>query len=222
MPQPSRTVVPGAPHHVALRGNNRRVLFTRREDYEQFLFYASCAKQKVPIDLHAAALMTNHVHLVLRPPETDSLSDFVQHLAQRYAQYRNDKRGSTGKLFERRFFSKPIVDEAQLAVTLAYVELNPIRAGIPARSPKHRWTTYWNHVGAERPALSRALWTPSPWYLDLGSTDEERAARYAEWVKDCLRLGKVPADVETLEFEELRFAANVRMRPRRPDGSGAT
>ena len=221
MPQPPRRVLAGFPHHVALRGNNRRVLFSSTKDYEQFLFYARCAKGKVPVDIHAATLMTNHVHMIVQPPEVEALSDFVGRLAQRYSQYRNAQRGGSGKLFERAFFSRPILDERQLAVTLAYVELNPIRAGLSPRSTKHRWTTYWNHIGAERPAFSDALWTPCGWYLELGRTDEERARRYAAWVKDCLRLGSRPEDASRIDEMETRLAETMSLRLRRPDGSRA-
>jgi len=202
-----------------MRGNNRRVLFSSPRDYDQFLFFAVRTKDKVPVDIHAATLMSNHVHLVVRPPDADALPDFMQRLGQRYAQYRNEQRGGTGKLFERAYHSVPIVDERQLALTLAYVDLNVIRKSIPARSPKHRWTTYWNHVGAPKPAISTRLWTPCEWYLELGSSEAERAYRYAEWIRYCLESGERPDDVDALEVVE---SLSSPLRVRRPDGTRAT
>jgi putative transposase len=216
-----RIVLPGYPHHVTLRGNNQRILFSQHDEYEQFLFYAARAKQKVPVEIYAATLMTNHVHLVVTTPDETSLSKFVQLTAGRYAQFRNAKKDGSGKLYEERFHAVPILDDRQLAVTLAYVELNIVRAGVPSSSPKHRWTTYWNHVGATDATLTRSLWTPSPWYLELGSTDEERARRYAEWVEDCAARGEKPADVSLLEMREAKAAAARGRALRRPDGTRA-
>lgn len=205
-----------------LRGNNRRILFSEPDDYEHFIYYAARAKTKVPVEVYAATLMTNHVHLIVTTPDETSLSRFIQLASARYAQFRNAKHEDSGKLYEQRFRSVPILDDRQLAVTLAYVELNLVRARVPANSPKHRWTTYWNHVGAADAAVSRALWTPCPWYLELGCCDEERASRYAEWVKDCAERGEKPADVSALELRETKLASTKGRSVRRPDGSRAT
>src|SRR5947207_1436289 len=116
MPRRPRLVLPRVPHHVVLRGNNRRVLFSSKRDYEMFLFFLWRALERGGCGLHAATLMSNHVHLLLTPADADALSGFVKSVAQRYAQLRNVKRDSSGKLFEERFFSRPVLTERQVAV----------------------------------------------------------------------------------------------------------
>lgn len=133
--------------------------------------------------MHACVLMTNHVHLLATPHEHKQLSRFVRFFAQSYAQFRNRSRSSTGKLFEQRYKSIPIVTEEQLAVTTAYIELNPVRADICIHPAEYRWSTFSQHGGLEGgERLFARFWSPSAWYLSLAADARDRASIYQEWV----------------------------------------
>jgi putative transposase len=134
------------------------------------------------VPVHASMLMTNHVHLIVTPHGARELARFVKSFAQRYAQFRNRSRKSSGKLFEERYKCKPIRTEAQMAVTVTYIELNPVRAGICEDPGAYPWSTYLEHAGAAsaEPLLTK-LWQPSAWYTSLGLTAEARAAAYLYW-----------------------------------------
>jgi len=130
--------------------------------------------------------MPNHVHLLMTPFETCALSDFVRRVAQRYAQVRNKRFGTTGKLFEQRFYSKPIASESHLALATAYIDLNPVRAGLVDDGGEYPWSTYRIHSGLSE--LTRGLtnlWTPTCWYQGLGKNSDGRAAAYRRWIADC-------------------------------------
>jgi len=212
-----RSILPALPHHVVLRGNNRRRLFSYRWEYRLFLKLLEDAARAHVVPVHALALMTNHVHLVVSPPEQEVCSAFVKSFAQRYAQKRNQRRAASGKLFEQRYASFPLRSDAQLAKATAYIELNPVSAGMFADPLGSPWTTYALHLG--RPSETRVpqtLWSPSPWYLALGDTDEKRQARYADWVADCRALTRLPMPDER-DDEPVKDR-----RIRRPDNSRAT
>lgn len=215
MPRQPRTaiVVPGLPHHVILRGNNQRRVFSYDHERVLFLGQLEDALMRFELSVYALVLMTNHVHLVTSVvPSVEALSGMVKRVAQRYAQARNIRRQASGKLFEARFDSFAIDSDNYLAATTSYTELNPERAGI-RRAHEHPWSTYGFHAGV--PGLSkvpRAIWSPSPWYLSLAATEERRAERYRQ-------------------FFELRREAHQRSqcieipwpvrRVRRPDGTSA-
>jgi putative transposase len=99
-----RVVVPGAPHHVFNRGNNKRRLFSYPRDYRLILWIIERAFDKVSfVMVNALVLMANHFHLILVPSSKEALSSFMKSFAQRYATYRNRDRKASGKLFEERY-----------------------------------------------------------------------------------------------------------------------
>jgi putative transposase len=185
-----------------MRGNNRRILFTRH-DHEMFLFFVWHALQRTSCVLNAATLMRNHVHLLLTPGNEKDLSRFVKMVGQRYAQLRNQKRGASGKLYEERFFSKPVLNELQLAIVTAYIHANPVRAGIVDDALEYRWSTHALHAGDHlREERWTTLWTPSPWYESLADTPWQRAERYLVAYNEFLRLKAEPEHVTEVQIIE--------------------
>ena len=84
-----------------------------------------------------------HYHDLLLDPERiarcrtalSSLSRFMQHLKQPFAVWANRQDRCKGHFFEARFYSGVLLEEADLLACMAYVDLNPVEAGM-ARSLK--------------------------------------------------------------------------------------
>jgi REP-associated tyrosine transposase len=201
-----RLIVPGMPHHLWIRGNNRRKLFSYEWEYLEFAWLVTRAADAFACVVHALVLMTNHFHLLVTPPARELLSKFVQSFAQRYAQRRNARRDASGKLFEHPFDSSPVLDERYLANVTAYIELNPVRDGLCAHPGDWKWSTYNFHAGRpDRSKLPQRLWTPSDWYLSLGPEG------YEQFV----------AEYRARQIEQaVRESCDIRVR--RPDGTRAT
>ena len=138
-------VVPGLPHHVTLRGNNRRKLFSYDPERALFVSFLGDALASTGCKVHAVSLLLNHVHLVITPPTVAALSSCVHRFAHRYALKRNRLRNGSGKLFEERFYAKPIGDDAYMATVTAYVDLTPEAAFVAERA--RRWSTLGWHCG---------------------------------------------------------------------------
>jgi putative transposase len=62
--------------------------------------------------IHAYCLMTNHVHLLLTPKHADSLGKLMKALGQCYVQYVNHTYRRSGTLWEGRFRSCLLQEEA--------------------------------------------------------------------------------------------------------------
>ena len=76
-------------------------------------------------------------------------------LKQRFTQWINSTTRRTGTLWEGRFRSVLVEGEGPaLAAIAAYIDLNPVRAGIVADPKDYRWSGYGEAVGGGR--LSRA------------------------------------------------------------------
>ena len=73
-----RFVLPGVPQHIIQRGNNREPCFFSTEDYQTYLSLLAEVSIKYGCQIHAYVLMTNHVHLLSSPNESDSISKMMQ------------------------------------------------------------------------------------------------------------------------------------------------
>ena len=81
------------------------------------------------------------------------LSHFVRELKLRFSKYYNSRMERKGTLWEERF--KATLVEGRLNAlmnTAAYIELNPVRAGIVEDPMKYRWCSYTEAVAGGRAA----------------------------------------------------------------------
>src|SRR6185503_14622489 len=105
MPRPPRVSVPGLPHHVTHRGIRRTETFRETEDYEIYLRLMRKYGQRCELRIWDYTLMPNHVHLIVVPEEEESLSNFIQSVDGTYAILFNALYGTSGHVWEGRFFS---------------------------------------------------------------------------------------------------------------------
>ncbi|MFP6897725.1 MAG: transposase [Roseibacillus sp.] len=71
-----------------------------------------------------------------------NLSEFMKTLKQRFTQWFNKRHGRRGTLWEDRFKSVIVQDGYAARVMAAYIDLNPVRAGIVKRPEEYRWCSY--------------------------------------------------------------------------------
>ena len=173
-----RLCVPGYPHHLIHRGNDRQVVFREQADYEAFLGLMSQYAQAEKVAVHSYVLMSNHFHLLATPDESGSLPRMMQAFGRRYSQYFNRRYARTGTLWEGRYRATVIQTDRYLLACMAYLDLNPVRAGMVQRPADYAWSSYRHYAGI-RP--DRRV-TPHSLIWGLGNTPFEREARYAELV----------------------------------------
>ncbi len=77
MPRAARIVIPGCPHHVTQRGNNRQDVFFVEDDRRAYLSIFSEQSRRFGLTVQGYCLMSNHVHLVVTPRDVDSLAKAV-------------------------------------------------------------------------------------------------------------------------------------------------
>lgn len=174
-----RLSLPGYPHHVILRGNNRQPIFLCPDDYQTFLDLLEEHAGKSGVAVHAYVLMDNHVHLLVTPEAVDSLPRLMQAVGRRYVRYFNDRQGRSGTLWEGRYRSTPIQTETYLLACMAYIDLNPVRAGLVAEARDYPWSSHGHYVGLRNDKLV----TPHSLFWTLGNTPFAREAAYADMVR---------------------------------------
>ena len=128
--------------HVTCRTVRRLPLFVDRRDGLAYLSLLDEVTRDVARwSVLAYCLMPNHVHLVV-DAEVPQLSSAMHRVNGLYAQRFNRVHGFTGHVFQGRYHSKPIVEEAALPGALRYVVMNPVRAGLCARPENWHWSSY--------------------------------------------------------------------------------
>ena len=169
-----RLYAPGVAQHLIQRGNNRQRCFYQSADYQFYLYCLREYADRFGVDLHAYVLMTNHVHLMVTPQESNSCARMMHALGTRYVQYINERNDRTGTLWDGRFKSTLVDTEAYGLALYRYIECNPLRAGMVKAPALYPWSSY----------RANAMGNPSPWltphasYLALGDTLAQRLVNY--------------------------------------------
>jgi REP element-mobilizing transposase RayT len=83
-----------------------------------------------------------------------NVSQFMKELKQRFSLWFNKQESRRGTLWEERFTSVLLEGElATLSVMSAYIDLNPVRAGLVEDPKDYRWCSYAEAVAGGRKAL---------------------------------------------------------------------
>ena len=173
-----RLSVPGYPHHIIQRGNNRQAIFASTADYMLLLALLKENAQKFGIAVHAYVLMTNHFHLLATPEQADGLPLMMQAVGRSYVRYFNDAQHRSGTLWEGRYRSTLIQTDRYLLTCMAYLDLNPVRAGLVRQAKDYEWSSHRHYIGQRADKLV----TPHPLVWTLGNTPFSREAAYADLV----------------------------------------
>ncbi|QDR79414.1 transposase [Sporomusa termitida] len=131
-----------------LRGNEQKAIFGANEDKDKFVKILWQKKQDSKEKLYAFCIMDNHAHLVLREDleSGDPVHTLMKRIGVAYANYYNQKLKRVGHVFQDRFRSEPVEDEAYLLSLLRYVHHNPQKAG-DKRGLSYPWSSYGLYMG---------------------------------------------------------------------------
>jgi len=115
-----------------------------------------------------------------------NLSQFVKELKERFSRWFNKHHGRHGTLWMDRYKSVLVQDGDALRTMAAYIDLNPVRAGL-AQDPKdYRWCGYAEAVAGSKRArrgLCRVVDSPlDSWNEKAGRSDLSAAEWYRCWL----------------------------------------
>ncbi|MGK5093622.1 transposase [Deltaproteobacteria bacterium TL4] len=118
-----------------------------------------------------------------------SLSEFVREVKQSFTRYFNKERKRFGFFWGQRFKSVIVEDGETLINCLAYIDLNPVRAGLVKQPEDYRWNTmgYLQQRKKEDPFLS----------LNFGLAHEEKltfAQRIEKYRQFVYEVGSLPSN----------------------------
>ncbi|MGH7469471.1 MAG: transposase [Longimicrobiales bacterium] len=189
MPRRKRSYLPGCAFHIIARTHNGEFWF--EELRPEVLEIIALALKQTDALLLAFAIMTNHIHLVVRQGIAP-LSQLMHPLCQRtaYAVHRRVKR--KGYVMEYRYFDTPCRDDAHLRNAIMYTHRNPVEAGMCAEACDYAWSSDFAYRTAS-PEASRILaLRPAVHLFASGLTDRTPQQDYADyyaWYDTCKNLG---------------------------------
>jgi putative transposase len=135
-----RSFVPGGVYHLNAHGLDDRPIFMDDADRQSFALRLRRVALREGFGLYAACLMDTHYHLVVELPRDPS--DAMRVLSGAHSRAFNRRHGRRGALFESRYFERAIRGERHLLGAIAYVEANPVAAGMVSDPGDWPWSTY--------------------------------------------------------------------------------
>ena len=139
-------------YHVVTRGINRQDIFYDDEDCLRYLETLARYKKEGKFTLLGYCLMGNHLHLLLQE-KMESISVIMKRIGTSYAWWYNNKYERTGHVFQGRYKSECVNDEAYLLTAIRYIHQNPVKAEVAAKPEAYRWSSCRAYfTGNEYPA----------------------------------------------------------------------
>jgi len=141
------------------------------------------------------------------------LSQYMKTLKQRYSVWYNRTNSRVGTLWSERFGSTLVEGRRQaLQIVSAYIDLNPVRAGLVNDPKDYRWSSYGRAVAGVRTAregIMRVIDDAKSWteaqgqyrsYLYCvgvmpGRGGEGAALQRRDWIREMARGGHLPVAV---------------------------
>jgi len=190
MPRQARLDVPGALHHIMVRGIDKTNIFRDDEDKARFLERLGQTVSEGKCTVYAWVLMDNHVHILFKSGK-QGISGVMRKLLTWYAQYFNRKHRRTGHLFENRYKSILCDEDNYLLALIRYIHLNPVRAKIVItleQLDRYPWSGHRTLIGK-----AKHLWMDvDQALLEFGTTRRKAVNEYRRFMQSGLSQGRLP------------------------------
>ena len=164
MARQPRFVIPGLAHYVLLRGHNLQPVVMDEADGQVLLEALREATRTQAVVVHAYAMLSSAVHLLLRPGSTEALSACVQNLGRRYVARFNRRHARSGALWDGRFRAAALEPGATTLAALRRIDALGHGASSASRTG----------------GLRDAMLVDPPEIWALGNTPFERELAYRE------------------------------------------
>lgn len=188
MPRQARLDIPGALHHIMVRGINKANIFKDDEDKTRFLERLGQNVTEGKCTVYAWVLMSNHVHILFKSGK-EGISSVMRRLLTWYAQYYNRRHQRSGHLFENRYKSILCEEDTYLLALVRYIHLNPLRAKMVKTLEEldsYRWSGHRDIV-----AKSKKAWMDGDYILSqFGSTRSKGLHAYRSFMGEGVDRGE--------------------------------
>jgi putative transposase len=188
MPRQARLDFPGTLHHVIVRGIERRQIVDDEKDRKNFVDRMGSLASATGTTIYAWALLMNHAHILLRSGSL-GVSKYMKRFLTSYAVFYNRRHRRHGHLFQNRYKSIVVEEDAYFKELVRYIHLNPLRAHMVESFDtlnRYRWCGHSVILGR----LSND-WQDKTYVLRWFGEKEGDAKRlYCQFVKNGIEQGR--------------------------------
>ena len=190
MPRVARIKSSTGIYHIITRGINQQNIFASDDDYERFLNTLTRYCRKSACEIYAYCLMDNHIHLLLREGQ-ETIATTMKKIGTSYVYYYNWQYNRKGHLFQDRYKSEPVEDDAYFLTVLRYIHQNPLKAGITDDLASYSYSSYTEYI--EKVKLINATFA-----LNMFQQDRDKA------IGEFIHFHDQPNDDQCLDITEKR------------------
>lgn len=131
----------GALYHLMSRGNDGQDIYLNDADRNLFLETISEMSERFEVDIFAYVLMPNHYHLLVKTLQAN-LKKAMQWFGTTYTRRFNNRNFKKGHLFQGRYKSILVQNDAYAVRLSCYIHRNPLKSGIVRRLIDYKWSSY--------------------------------------------------------------------------------
>lgn len=187
MSRPLRLEFKNALYHLTSRGDRRENIYEDDVDRKSFLNIFSSVIEQFNWICFSYCLMDNHYHLLIQTPDSN-LSKGMRQLNGVFTQTYNRRHQKTGHLFQGRYKSILVDEDAYLLELSRYIVLNPVKAKMVKQVEDWKWSSYQAMIGD----CITPEWLSKEFLLSLFSKQRKTAVRkYEEFVAEGIKNGSI-------------------------------
>ena len=135
----------GAEYHVTARINRSEMILSPEIDKMLLLSVIKRAKKRYCFQVKNFCIMNNHLHLLIKPGNNESLSRIMQWILSVFAMAWNRKHHLTGHVWGERFFSRIIAGIVDFLRVFIYIDENPVYAQLVDHPRRWEFGGLWHH-----------------------------------------------------------------------------
>ncbi|MEA2048857.1 MAG: transposase [Campylobacterota bacterium] len=185
-------------YHIINRGVAQMHIFKEPADYEYFEALMCFYAKNFGIIIHNYCLMGNHYHLLIEI-KSENLSKFMRQLNMNYSIYFNKKYKRVGHLWQGRFKSWYVTDDAYLYTLMCYIEQNPLKANMVNSIEEYPYSSY--HYFLNYKEIPKCL--QKSWIAESYKDDREAIEAF------------LTNPIDTSQLQELKKASSLLEAPNR-------
>jgi putative transposase len=190
MPRKARIDMPGALHHLIIRGIERKRIFRDDQDRNNFLSRFGKILEETKTPCYAWAFLPNHAHLLVRTGQ-EPLARVMGRLLTGYAVSFNHRYRRHGQLFQNRYKSILCQEDLYFLELVRYIHLNPLRAGVVRDYKSLGFWAYSGHSGIL--GHKKNSWQDIDYVLSyFGGRKRIAREKYGDYVQQGVSQGRRP------------------------------